>query len=130
MDVTADLTRALAEWRRLTELEGEAILSNDWHGVADQQSRKAQLQPEIQRAVEFFWAIPSAQAHAFQEVERQSSSAAAELIALERLNADLIAEKRKLHQAESQRLALILRDLEGVRRAYGSSNRPHWQSYS
>jgi hypothetical protein len=53
-----------------------------------------------------------------------------ELIALEGRNADLLAVKRHRRQAESERLALTLRDLHGVRRAYGSSRGPHWQSYS
>jgi len=30
MDATADLTRVLAEWRRLTHLESEAILGDNW----------------------------------------------------------------------------------------------------
>jgi len=129
MDATADVTRALAEWRRLTDLEGEAIINDDWREVAEQQSRKAQLQTEIQRALALFRA-PSTQGHAAREMECKFSSAAGELMALERRNADLIAAKRKRRQAESARLALTLRDLHGVRRAYGSCQHPHWQSYS
>ena len=57
-------------------------------------------------------------------------AAVGELITIERRNADLLAAKRHRRQAESERLALTLRDLHGVRRAYGSSRGPHWQSYS
>ena len=130
MDATADVTRALAEWRRLTELEGEAIVGDNWHRVAEQQSRKAQLQAEIGRALALVRATPSPQAHVLETVERKFSSTASELMALERHNADLLASKRQRRQAESERLALTLRDLQGVRRVYGSSRGPHWQSYS
>jgi hypothetical protein len=124
------LTRALAEWRRLTELEGEAILGDDWHGLAEQQARKAHLQAEIQSALNLVRAAPSAQVQASREVERQIDFAAGELMALEKRNGDLLAEKRIRHRAESERLARTLHDLQGVKRAYGSSRGSHWQSYS
>jgi hypothetical protein len=130
MDATADLTRALAEWRRLTKLEGEAILGDDWQGLAEQQTRKAQLQPEIQSALELVRATPSAQVQASREVERQIDFAVGELMALERRNGDLLVAKRSRRQAESERLSRTLHDLQGVKRAYGSSRGPHWQSYS
>ena len=119
MDATADLTRALAEWRRLTDLERLAILGDDWPGLAEQQTRKAQLQAEIQSALALF-----------PGTERQFSSAVGELLALERRNGELLAEKRIRRQAESERLAGTLLSLHGVRRAYGSSRGIHWQSYS
>ena len=130
MDATADLTRALAEWRRLTNLEGEAILGGDWHGLAEQQTRKAQLQPAIQSALALVRATPSAEACTFSEVERKFDSTVGELIALERRNGDLLVAKRNRRQAESERLSRTLHDLQGVKRAYGSSRGPHWQSYS
>ena len=83
MDATANLTCALAEWRRLTDLEGEAILGDDWPGLAEQQTRKAQLQPEIQSALALVRANPSAEAHTSPEVERKFDSTVGELMALE-----------------------------------------------
>jgi hypothetical protein len=130
MDATADLTRVLAEWRRLTNLEGEAILGDDWHGLAEQQIRKERLQAEIQSALELDGATPSTQARISRGTEPMFDSAVGELMALERRNGDLLAEKRIRRRAESERLARTLLDLQGVRRAYGSSRGPHWQSYS
>jgi hypothetical protein len=129
-DAIADVTRALAEWRRLTDLEGEAILGDNWRGVAEQQARKAQLQGEIQRALALVRAISSAQARDSREVERQFDSTVGELMALERRNAKLLVAKRNRPQPEAARLAQTLHDLQGVRRAYGTSRGPHWQSYS
>ncbi len=130
MDATANLTCALAEWRRLTDLEGEAILGDDWPGLAEQQTRKAQLQPEIQSALALVRANPSAEAHTSPEVERKFDATVGELMALERRNGDLLVAKRNRRQAESERLSRTLHDLHGVKRAYGSSRGPHWQSYS
>jgi hypothetical protein len=128
MDPTADLTRALAEWRRLTELEGEAIRSDNWLEVAEQQGRKERLQKEIPLAM--VRAAPSPEGHNFREVERRFDSEVSELMKLESCNRDLIAAKRNRYQSESESLVQTLHDLHGVRRAYGSSRGPHWQSYS
>jgi len=130
MDATADLTRALAEWRRLTDLESEAILKENWHELPEPQGRKVQLQAEIQRLLASAGAGLLRHAHRSQEIEGKFNSAVGELIALERRNRDLLVAKRQCRRAESNRLALTLRDLQGVKRAYGSSRGPHWQSYS
>jgi fructose-1,6-bisphosphatase/inositol monophosphatase family enzyme len=130
MDATFDLARLLAEWRRLTHLEGEAILGDNWQGVAEHQTRKTQLQSEIRRALASFRTISSAQAHTCRTAEGEFDSVVGELMALERRNGDLIAAKRNRRQTESERLAGTLLDLHGIRRAYGSSRACHWQSYS
>jgi len=130
MDATADLARALAEWRRLTHLEGEAIRSDNWRGLAEHQARKAQLEEEIRRALALARATSAVPTHASRKMEPGVDATVSELIALEGRNAELLAVKRHRRQAESERLALTLRDLHGVRRAYGSSRGPHWQSYS
>jgi hypothetical protein len=130
MDATADLARALAEWRQLTHLEGEAILSDNWRGLSEHQARKAQLEKAIQHALALARATPAVPTHTSRQMEPGIDATVSELIALEGRNADLLAVKRHRRQAESERLALTLRDLHGVRRAYGSSRGPHWQSYS
>jgi hypothetical protein len=130
MDVIADLTRALAKWRRLTELESEAILIDNWPGAAAQQTQKEQLQAEIQRTLASALVTPSPQDRASGAMEFELDSVVSELMALERRNCERLAAKRDHRQCEAERLAQILHDLQGVRRAYGSSRRPHWQSYS
>jgi hypothetical protein len=130
MDAPVDLAHALAEWRRLTHLEGEAILSDNWQGIAEHQARKAQLEGEIQHALALVRSAPAAPTHPSRKMEPGVDATVSELIALEGRNAELLAVKRHQRQAESERVALTLRDLHGVRRAYGSSRGPHWQSYS
>jgi hypothetical protein len=130
MNVTAEVGFALAEWRRLTELEREAILSDNWQEVTEQQSRKTQLQAELGRLLALACATPFPQAHTFRAIDGKFDSAVSELMALERQNGDVLAAKRKCRQAELKRLVMTLRDLQGVRRAYGSSRGSLWQSYS
>jgi hypothetical protein len=130
MDATAALSRLLVEWRRLTDRESQALISGDWCEVPELQSRKAQLQAEIQRLLAPTGATPFGEPHRSRGMEGKFDSTVSELITLERRNGDLLAEKRKCRLAESERLALTLRDLQGVRRAYGPSRGPRWQSYS
>jgi hypothetical protein len=114
----------------LTDLEREAILGDDWPGLAEQQTRKAQLQAEIQSALKLAHATPSAQGQGSLSLERAFEPVVGELMALERRNGELLAEKRTRRQGEADRLAGTLHDLHGVRRAYGSSQGARWQSYS
>jgi len=130
MNTTAELRFWLAEWHRLTDLESKAILSDNWQEVAEQQSRKAQLQTELGRMLALACTTPFPHAPTSWAMEGKFDSAVSELMALERQNGDLLAAKRNCRQAELERLAMTLRDLHGVRRAYGSSRGPHWQSYS
>jgi len=127
---TTELRRALAEWRRLTTLEGQAIQTGDWQQVADHQARKSQLQADIQHALDLPRATPFASPQVHGQTETEADSAVRELIALEQRNADLLAQKRSRHQAESACLTRTLRDLGGVRRAYCVNRGAHWHSYS
>jgi hypothetical protein len=130
MNAAAELGFALAEWRQMTDFESEAILSDNWQEVAEQQSRKAQLQIELGRLLALACTTPFSQAHTSRAMEGKFDSAVSELMVLERRNGDLLATKRRCREAELERLAMTLRDLQGVRRAYGSVRGPHWQSYS
>jgi hypothetical protein len=130
VDATAELTQALAEWRRLTDAEREAIVSDNWNRVAEQQDRKKQLQAQVQHTLALARALPAAGTDSSWAPESELDSVIGELIAMERHNAELIVAKRSRRQAEAARMTRTLLDLQGVRRAYGSSRGPHWQSYS
>lgn len=129
MESTPELTEALNQWRDLSELEGRAIVDGDWQGVSEQQNRKEQLQATIQRAV----AMQGGLADGFPVPERMTDEVTClveSLIEMEKRNAGLIATARQHFMAESAHLSKSLRDLRGVRRAYGSDYRPNWHSYS
>jgi hypothetical protein len=124
----SDLTRALKEWRSLSERERDAILNDNWSGLAEHQARKSELQEEIRRALGLA-AAPLDGPHAFREAGGLDA-VVLELIALEKRNGELLAAKRRQHETQAGNMGQTLRDLHGVRRAYGVNRGSHWHSYS
>jgi hypothetical protein len=130
MNAAAELMDLLAEWRRITELEGQSIRRDDWNQVAQQQRRKAQLQDPITRALNQVRAgSPDSQARP-EPGESPFQSVAAELMAMESRNRELLRDKRRRKRAELDQMNLAARNLHGVRRAYGAPSASLWQSYS
>jgi predicted AAA+ superfamily ATPase len=117
-----DLLTLLAEWRQLTECETRAIRLGDWQDIAAHQARKERLRQAINESLRrggpATTGLPGVKA------------AAAELIALESANHELIAAERQAREAEQGCVNRTARDLRGMRRAYGSADSSHWQSYS
>ena len=120
MNSTSDLTGVLAEWHRLTKLEAQAILNDDWPEVAAQQQRKEQLQE----------AITCARKPVGAATDDKLKALVTELIALETRNRDAITAKQQSRQAESECVNEAVRNLRSVRRTYGEVHSPRWHSYS
>lgn len=130
MNAAAQLTRLLAEWQRLTELEAQAILGDNWPEVAHHQRAKALLGPDITQALQQFRAArPGGQTAALAPPE-PFAAAAAPLVALETRNRDALRAKCQRKRAELESARQMTRNLQGVRRAYGGANPHLWQSYS
>jgi hypothetical protein len=127
MDPLAELTRLLAEWRRLTELVWQAILGEHWLALARHQRDKALLRPQITRLLAQLRAARQAAPEALDDSFR---AAARQLIALERRNGQALQAKCRSKRQELQAVSQTLRDLQGVRRAYGHARAHLWQSYS
>ena len=128
MNTAADLMSVLAEWRRLTEREAQAILNDDWKNVAEQQQRKAQLREAIDRARESAGAARPTNER--DGGEDKLKAVVTELVALETRNRDVINAKRQGCQAELDRVNETVRNLRGVRRTYGGFHSHRWHSYS
>jgi hypothetical protein len=130
MQKSAELMRLLGEWRRLSEAEGHAIDGGNWGGVADQQAQKLQLQQEIARVIE----QPDGATTKVEDTsgggQPQLGPLVRDLIALEIRNRDVLVTRRQGRQPESQRTARTVRRLQDMRRVYGASADPRWQSYS
>ena len=121
MDLTA-LESLIAEWRRLTEVEREAIGRADWAEVRRQQVMKLELRAQLSDAALIFREESSA--------TRQLRPQLKELMALESANARAVALQREQvgrALAESDRAAGQLR---GLNRAYGAASGANWVSYS
>jgi hypothetical protein len=130
MSPAAELTRLLAEWRRLTELAWQAILDEHWPELARHQKDKALLRPQITDALEQVRAARPARQTSGDADADPFRAAASELIALERRNGEALHAKCRSKREELQAVSQTLRNLQGVRRAYGNLNAHFWQSYS
>jgi hypothetical protein len=130
MHTTDDLMSVLAEWRRLTEREAQAILKDDWKSVSEQQRCKVQLREAINRARDWAGAAQATSGRAGGGGEDKLQAAVAELVALEARNRDVLSVKRERCQAELERVNEAVRNLRGVRRTYGGSHSHRWHSYS
>lgn len=130
MQTTDDLMSILAEWRRLTEREAQAILKDDWKSVSEQQRGKLQLREAINRARDWAGADQATSGRAGGGGEDQLQAAVAELVALETRNRDVLSVKRERCQVELERVNEAVRNLRGVRRTYGGSHSHRWHSYS
>ena len=111
MSITAELMSVLAEWRRLTEREAQAILNNDWKNVAEQQHRKFHLREAISRARELAGAAQTTNDMVERGAEDKLNAVVAELVALETRNRDVLAAKRQSRQSECERVSETVRDL-------------------
>jgi len=130
MNFTADLMSVLAEWRRLTEHEAQAILNDDWKSVAEQQHCKLQLREQINRARELAGARRTTSKTVGGEAEDKLKAVVTELVALETRNRDVLNAKRQGRQAECERVNETVRNLRDVRRTYGGVQSHRWHSYS
>ena len=130
MDPATDLMSILAEWRRLTEREAQAILSDDWKNVAEQQRLKAQLREPITRARELAGAARTTGEKSGGGAEDKLNGVVTELVALEARNREVLDAKRLGWQAELERVNEAVRNLRGVRRTYGGVHSHRWHSYS
>jgi hypothetical protein len=121
MSPTDELAALYAQWRSLSEEEGDAIESRAWTQVEHYQSAKSRLQPRI---VEVSARIEVA-VH-----EVQFRPIVEELMALERRNSSRLRETRRSAELEKQVLDKSSRNLRQLHKSYVPPARPHWQSYS
>ncbi|HTH46166.1 MAG TPA: hypothetical protein VMB21_01515 [Candidatus Limnocylindria bacterium] len=117
-ETESPLPGLLAQWRELTEREGEAIRAAQWPEVTRQQRLKEALQPAISRVDPEVRSLP------------RFRTAVTELMALERRNAEFLGERlghlRRLRDESEQ----ASRNLRRMRQSYAPASASNWHSYS
>jgi hypothetical protein len=129
MSSEGHLIGLLEEWRRLTDLEGQAIRSENWEILAAQQEQKKQLRRTLDQALEMSARTPSDTSRVNLREEKLQAMVSV-LVALEKANLELLSSKSRNQQLEMDRANGTSFQLQGVRRAYGDAAASHWQSYS
>ncbi|MBC8096275.1 MAG: hypothetical protein H7Y43_10710 [Akkermansiaceae bacterium] len=130
MSARDQLENAYREWRRLAEVEGDAIRQSNWPLVENCQSSLHELQPRIIR-----WSQ-----EARDEWQTLGCDVALEennlraiigtLIEIERRNCAWLNDLREATQAEYSQLQQSGQTLRRVQRSYAPASAPAWSSFS
>lgn len=125
-----ELEALLGEWRDLTKAEHRLITEEDWAGVQQQQDRKQDLKQRIERTTGARpgFRPPNAEEEAGDEMRLRPL--VAELVALETINAGLVAARRAAVRVQLSEFDRTTEVLRGLNRAYGAACAAHWSSYS
>ena len=126
----SQLLELYAEWRRLTDLEGEAIRAADWPAVEEQQNLKHALQPRITRASIWFREAALAGGLPETQFETEFRPVVGELVDLELRNREELCRRREALQADRQSMGQSANRLRGIRRSYTLQPASSWQSWS
>ena len=130
MTAEETLLEAYKDWRRLAELETEAIRTRHWILMADCQKRLASLQPIIIRLTADAreeWKKSNADKIAKQNELRAIISG---LVELELQNSTLLAAAKDVAQTQLAQLELARTNLKRIQRSYGPIRPAVWNSLS
>jgi len=118
------------QWRELTEAEGRAIATGDWHQVSELQRTKRQLRSQITdttrelRQENDRLGLPAVNVGAeFHPVIRM-------LLDLEKANAQVLAARKTEALQKKNRLDRALQNIRQVHRAYIHEDGSLWETYS
>ena len=128
MTARGELDALYAEWRTLTEAEGEAIRAGAWPQVEQRQAAKHQLQRRIIDATQRLDTESTPTERAAHE--RHFRAVVDELIQLEQRNHELVARTRDEAAGHQRSLDQCSRNLRRVQRGYAPVAGAFWESYS
>jgi hypothetical protein len=118
------------EWRKHTEAEREAISEGNWRHVKNCQKAKGELQARILKQTEEAqeeWLRLGIDRKA---MEKELRSVVNELIYLENVNAQAVAELRKAGGEELETLTRSRKTLSKIQKHYATEAPVSWESYS
>lgn len=130
MTVEATLLEAYQDWRRLAELEGEAIRSKDWTLMWDCQKRLADLQPRIVRLTSDArreWRKAGVDIAQKEKSLRQIISG---LIEVEMQNSSSLTAAKEMASAKLAQMEQARQNLKRVHRSYSTPHPAVWNSLS
>lgn len=126
----AGLFAAYEEWRRIAEIEGQAIRARNWTAAADCHTRLRGLQSRITRLASEArkeWRDAGADVAA---KEQQLREMILDLIEIEKQNNAFLAAARETATRHLEQLNCARKNLKRVQRSYSPSRPPIWNSFS
>ena len=119
-----------SEWRRLSDLEGEAIRQGAWPDVERHQLLKQALRDQIVRTIHHWNVEHEGSEVARHRFETEFRPIIAGLIEQETRNQEYIQEQRQALESRRAEAHQSSSRLKGIQRRYGSDPGSRWQSYS
>jgi len=130
MNTDHELNEAYQEWRRLAEVEGQAIQSCNWSLLSACQKALQNLQERVTRlskAARDEWKKMGAGRVA---KEKQNNATVRELIEMERRNNTLLQAIRETAQQQLEQLHRAGHNLKKVHQSYSGERTVAWTSFS
>ena len=130
MNARTELFATYAEWRRWTELEGEAISTSNWKRVRECQTAKQVLQSRIICTTDQARQECVRLGLKHGELEQEVRNVVGELIQMETRNGSVLAVQRQAAEVERAELDRAGHNLRRVHQSYGGSRPAAWTSFS
>jgi hypothetical protein len=130
MSARTELFAAYEEWRRWTELEGQAIEASNWARVRACQDAKQRLQPRLICGNDQARRECDRLGLSRGDMEREVRRVIGELILLESHNGEVLAQQRGHAEAERSELDRTHGNLRRLHHSYGGRREAAWSSFS
>jgi len=130
MTADATLLEAYQDWRRLSELEGEAIRTKDWTLMWDCQKRLADLQPRIVRLTSGARAEWQQAGADIAQKEKNLRQIVSGLVELEMQNSSSLTAAKEMVRAKLDQMETARNNLKRVHRSYSTPHPAVWNSFS
>lgn len=123
MPLPPSVDTLLAEWRRLTESEAQAIEARAWDRVLQLQRAKADLPPALDAAV-------AGEATSSDPVAADRAARLRELFRLEQRNREAVDRCRRVAESDRGELERSRLQLRRLHRSFVGAPEAAWQTYS
>jgi len=130
MNRETELDNACREWRRLAEVEGEAICRRDWTLFFDCQNALRLLQPRLLRCRQAAPHQAGETGTSAPDQQKNFRAAVSKLIELERRNLELLDAVRQRAAQQKQQLEQAQQNLRRIQRSYAPARASAWNSSS
>jgi len=129
-DLHSLLLHLYSEWQRLTEIEGDAIVNDDWPRAGEQQRLKRELQDRIVETGERWHVEQGDKERARRRYELEFRPIVNSLIQRELRNQEVLCQRRRHLESGLTALRQAEVRLRAIPRSPAGERAPAWESFS